>query len=67
MSLVTFFLIFVFVFTYFEVPCSVSPFLADDVASLKWMTVPPRRCMAAVNEKQVRVLTSKNMDAITLP
>ena len=23
-----------------------SPFLADDVASLKWMTVPPRRCMA---------------------
>lgn len=39
-------------------PWSVSPFLVDEVASLKVMTVPPSLCIAAMKELQVRVLFS---------
>jgi len=39
-------------------PWRVSPFFVDDIASLNVSTVPPSRCIAAVNELHVRVLFS---------
>lgn len=39
-------------------PSKVSPFLAEEVASLKGITLPPSRSIAAVNEQLVRVLAS---------
>ena len=50
-----------------HLPSRDSPFFTDEVPSAKCITEPPSLCMAAVNEQLVRVLTSKNMDAITLP
>ncbi len=44
-----------------------SPFLAEEELSSKWMTEPPSLCMAATKEQLVRVLGSKNIDARTLP
>ena len=41
-----------------HLPSIDSPFLTDDVASLKCITEPPSLCMAAVKEQLVLVLTS---------
>ncbi len=54
-------------FVWVTIPWSVSPFLAEDVASLKCITVPPSLCIAAANEQDVLVLTSKKSEAITFP
>ena len=48
-------------------PCRVSPFFVEDIASLNVMTLPPSRCIAAMKELHVRVLFSKNISASTRP
>ena len=42
-----------------------SPFFAEDICSSMLMIRPPSRCMAAEKLQEVRVLASKNKDAIT--
>jgi hypothetical protein len=41
-----------------QLPPSDSPFIAEELSLFILMTLPPSRCIAAENEKKVRVLTS---------
>lgn len=47
-------------------PCSVSPFLTEELDSSICTTLPPNLCMATLKLQLVRVLTSQNTEAITL-
>ena len=46
------------VFHYYYLPARDSPFITDELSFVKETTPPPRRCMAAWKEQDVRVLTS---------